>query len=172
MFFRAKKIRFFKFGPKLKKRPFFISKKSELSEFGVRFWKTAFFAPFGGVFGLFWSYLVILCHFRSRVPLKITFFAKFNVGQKYGRSRATFKFSHFSYWFWPFFQKIPFFPIWPEIQKQGHFSYQKNQSFQNLGSDFEKCHFLDPSEGFLAFIGHNMLFFGVRLHWNNFFYHI
>ena len=41
-----------------------------------------------------------------------------------------------------------------EIEKKGHFSHQKNQSFQNLGSDCEKRHFLVPPKRFLAFFGH------------------
>ena len=65
-------------------------------------------------------------------------------------------------------QKKSFFRILAEIKKQGHFSYQKNQSFQNLGSDFEKRHFLHPLEGFLAFLGRIMPFLEQGTIENNF----
>ena len=64
------------------------------------------------------------------------------------------------------------FQILTEIQKQGHFSHQKNQSFQNLVSDFENPHFLDPSKGSLAFFGHIMVFFSAGSNLITFFYQI
>ena len=51
-------------------------------------------------------------------------------------------------------KKIRFAKNRPKLKKKGRFSHQKNQSFQNLGSDCKKRHFSVPPKRFLAFFGH------------------